>query len=290
MAKALLGISILILLCAAGLGFATKSKVEQKVRDLAKTKTDLLTTEGKLKKTSNELETANTNLTAANTTIEDQKTKITAAETAAAAAKAEAEKAAADAKEKDALLLAANEKIKKMETPDPNAAPTENPAMAALQKQVEDATNQAKEAKVAAEQYQARQKAAEEKVAGLEQTIEHYRNPIRQAGLTGNVLHVNQGWNFVVIDIGDKQGVTVNTPLIVMRGNQRVATLKVSSVEPRQAIADVVPGSMARGQMVQVGDRVVFAGTRGQPTAPPPAPTGAEAPATAGGATPPLPR
>jgi hypothetical protein len=287
MAKALLGISILILLCAAGLGFYTKGKVELKVIELGSTKKNLATAEGTLKSTKADLETANTNLTNANASIEDMKTKVTAGETAVAAAKAEAEKATADVKEKETMIADLNVKIKKYETPDPTGVPVENPAMLALQKQVEDATNQAKEAKLAAEQYQARQKAAEEKVAGLEQTIEHYRSPIRQAGLTGNVLHVNQGWNFVVIDVGDRQGVTVNSPLLVMRGGQRVATLKVTSVEPRQSIADVVPGSMARGTMVQVGDRVVFAGLRGAP-APAPAPAGAEAPPS-GAAPAPLP-
>jgi hypothetical protein len=289
MAKALLGISILILLCAAGLGFYTKTKVEDKVRELKKTQSTLATTDASLKKTAKELESTKGELTTANTTIEDQKTKITAGETALAAAKAEAEKAAADAKDKDVQLVALKDEIEKMKTPADPKAPSENPAMLALQKQVEDATNQAKEAKVAAETYQQRQKAAEEKVAGLEATIEHYRNPIRQAGLTGNVLHVNQGWNFVVIDVGDKQGVTVNSPLLVMRGGQRVATLKVTSVEPRQCIADVVAGSMARGQMVQVGDRVVFAGTRGQP-APAPPPAGAEAPPSGAAPPAPLPR
>jgi hypothetical protein len=286
MAKALLGISILILLCAAGLGFYTKGKVELKVADLASTKKTLATREGELKAKIAELETTTANLTAANVSIEDLKTKLSTAETMLTASKAEAEKSAADVKEKETMIVALNADIEKLKNP-VVGAPTENPAMLALQKQLEQATTELNEAKVTRDQYQARQKAAEENLVAAQNKIKQYETPIRQAGLTGNVLHVNQGWNFVVIDVGDKQGVTVNSPLLVMRGGQRVATLKVTSVEPRQAIADVVPGTMARGQMVQVGDRVVFAGTRGQPNTPP-APAGAEAPAP--GPPAPLPR
>jgi hypothetical protein len=277
MAKALLGISILFILCAAGLGFYTKSKVELKVAELASTKKTLASKEQLLAKTEGELKTAKNDLTAATASLEESKTKLAAAETMLAAAKAEAEKAVSDVKEKETLIASLNVELEKAKKPPEPGDQAANPAMVALQKEVEDATNKKKEAELASQQYQNRQKAAEEKVAGLLAQIEHYKKGFTQAGLTGNVLHVNQGWNFVVIDVGDKQGVTVNSPLLVMRGSQRVATLKVTSVEPRQSIADVVPGTMARGTMVQVGDRVVFAGTRGQPV--PPAPAGPEAPA-----------
>lgn len=278
MAKYILGLSILILAVAAFLGYQTKEKVVLKVAELARTKDTLHSTEQKLAKTDAELKETNTKLTAANESIADYKTKLESTETMLAAAKTEAEKAMADAKEKEVLLAAKDKEIADLKAPPVPGVATENPAVKEAQEKVVAMTKERDEAKLASEQYQARQKAAEEKVAGLMATIEHYRKGVTQAGLTGSILHVNPGWNFVVIDVGDKQGVTVNSPLLVMRGNQRVATLKVTSVEPRQSIADVVPGSMVRGTMVQVGDRVVFAGSRGQGTTPPP--PGAEAPLT----------
>jgi hypothetical protein len=281
MAKALLGISILIVLCAAGLGFMTSKKVEAKVTDLTNTKKTLASTEKTLSTTKDNLEKTTGELATTKTDLDDTKTKLTAAETSAKEAKDAAEKAAAEVKEKETLLAEANKKLDDMKNP-VVGAPTENPVVNELQKKVEDATAKQKEAELAAEQYKNRQKAAEENLVAAQNRIKQYENPIRQAGLTGRILHVSPGWNFVVIDVGDKQGVTVNSPLLVMRGNTRVATLKITSVEPRQAIADVVPGSMARGAAVQVGDRVVFAGTRGQPpTVLPPAETPAPGPGAA---------
>ena len=57
-------------------------------------------------------------------------------------------------------------------------------------------------------------------------------------------------------------------PACVPRGGQTVARLKITQVEPSSSIADVVPGTMQRGQSVQPGDMVIFAGRQNM-TAPP---------------------
>jgi hypothetical protein len=66
----------------------------------------------------------------------------------------------------------------------------------------------------------------------------------------------------VVLNIGDRQGLKANTPMLVVRNGQQVARVRVTSVEPATAIADVLPGTLARGDAVRPGDTVVFQGTR----------------------------
>lgn len=283
MAKVILGFAAALILVAAGLAFHTKGLVEAKVADLKKTKTTLAKTQGDLKKTEEDLKGEQTAHIATKATLEETTTKLTSTETMLTAAKADLEKATKDLEEKVTLIAAKDKEINDLKNPTTPEKVMENPALKEAQDKITKLTSDVAEAKLAAEQYQARQKAAEEKVAGLQATIDHYRKGVTQAGLTGTVLNVNAGWNFVVIDLGDKQGVTVNSPLIVLRGGQRVATLKVTSVEPRQSIADVVPGTMARGTFVQIGDRVVFAGTRGQGATPPPPGPNGEAPLPAPG-------
>src|SRR5205823_5641114 len=80
------------------------------------------------------------------------------------------------------------------------------------------------------------------------------------ASLQGRILAVNSGWNFVVLNIGDKQGVAVNAPLLVVRGNAPVARLRITSVENSKSIADVVPSSVAHGVTIQPGDTVILEG------------------------------
>ncbi|MEA3188595.1 MAG: hypothetical protein QOD99_2425, partial [Chthoniobacter sp.] len=48
---------------------------------------------------------------------------------------------------------------------------------------------------------------------------------------------------------------------LVVRGDQRIAKVRITSVEPSTSVADVVPGSMSRGARVQPGDRVIFPGS-----------------------------
>ena len=50
--------------------------------------------------------------------------------------------------------------------------------------------------------------------------------------------------------------------MVVTRAGSMVGKVRVTTVEPNSAIADVLPGTIARGDSVQPGDSVVFEGQR----------------------------
>lgn len=79
-------------------------------------------------------------------------------------------------------------------------------------------------------------------------------------GLQGKILAVNRAWNFVVLNIGDKNGVVSNAEMLVKRGNSLIGRVKISSVEPSTSIADIDPGSVPQGLVISPGDRVIFQG------------------------------
>ncbi len=79
-------------------------------------------------------------------------------------------------------------------------------------------------------------------------------------GVRGTVLAVNQAYNFVVLNLGGRQGVEANTEMLVMRGGTLIGKIRVSSVEPATAIGDILTNSLARGVQVQPGDIVIYAG------------------------------
>ncbi len=85
-------------------------------------------------------------------------------------------------------------------------------------------------------------------------TVSH--NP----GVRGNVLAVNQAYNFVVLNLGGRQGVEANSEMLVLRGGVLIGRIRVSSVEPATAIGDIITNSLARGVQVQPGDVVIYAG------------------------------
>ena len=94
----------------------------------------------------------------------------------------------------------------------------------------------------------------------MEQSEKRRSMGVSLPGLQGRILAVNAGWNFVVLNIGDKQGLAVNSGMLVVRGNTPIARLRITSVEPATAIADVIPSSVARGVTVQPGDTVIVEG------------------------------
>jgi hypothetical protein len=62
-------------------------------------------------------------------------------------------------------------------------------------------------------------------------------------------------WSFVVGNVGEKQGVKIGMPMRVMRGDQRIATLRV--IDVRQRICGAVIQEMdSKKERIKVGDRL----------------------------------
>ncbi|MBO0694789.1 MAG: hypothetical protein J2P56_01680, partial [Verrucomicrobia bacterium] len=73
--------------------------------------------------------------------------------------------------------------------------------------------------------------------------------------MDGNVISVKDDWSFVVGNVGEKQGVKIGMPMRVMRGDKRIATLRV--VDVRQKICGAVIQEMdSKKETVRVGDRL----------------------------------
>ena len=62
------------------------------------------------------------------------------------------------------------------------------------------------------------------------------------AELKGQVVVVDPKWDFVVLNIGDDQGVLENGELLVSRDGKLVAKVVVRTVEKNRCIANIVPG------------------------------------------------
>ena len=74
------------------------------------------------------------------------------------------------------------------------------------------------------------------------------------AGLKGKIVVVDPKWDFVVLDIGDTQGVLQDGELLVSRAGKLVAKVIVRTVEKDRCIANIVPG-WKLGEVIE-GDMV----------------------------------
>lgn len=86
------------------------------------------------------------------------------------------------------------------------------------------------------------------------------KSKVMRTGLEGKILAVNPSWNFVVISLGDRNGVVNNSELLINRGGQLVGKVRVTSVEPSTSVADIVVNSVRSGLSVQPGDTVIYKG------------------------------
>ena len=72
------------------------------------------------------------------------------------------------------------------------------------------------------------------------------------------VSSVNNEWDFLVIAAGESSGLAGDSKLLVQRGGRLIGKVAISSLEANQAVAEVVPGTLAPGAIIRPGDQVIL--------------------------------
>jgi hypothetical protein len=194
----------------------------------------------------------------------DTEAKVASAET-------ELIKSQSERAELHAQLKANNEKIAELqrrldETPSrdpmPDALPM--PGTGDLQAQLEDTRKQLdgaeREKQLLSDKIQGGRGPGTAQ-RGVAEAPQKRRATATNPGVRGTVLAVNQAYNFVVLNLGGRQGLEANSEMLVLRAGTLIGKIRVSSVEPATAIGDIVGSSLAPGVQVQPGDTVIYAGT-----------------------------
>lgn len=107
---------------------------------------------------------------------------------------------------------------------------------------------------------------ANEENAVLSHTVARLQNQVYEllgsnvvvtlpASLKGTVMAVDPKWKFVVLDVGEKQGVLPEAEMLVSRDGALVAKVIVRSVQKDHCIANLVPGWQL-GEIIE-GDQVI---------------------------------
>jgi hypothetical protein len=81
---------------------------------------------------------------------------------------------------------------------------------------------------------------------------------IRLGGQSATVAAVNNEYSFVVFNLGRANGLTPDTRLLVKRGGQLLANLKITNLERNQTVADIDLKTLRAGVQIMPGDEVVF--------------------------------
>ncbi len=120
---------------------------------------------------------------------------------------------------------------------------------ASLKEKISQIEGLTEEGKLLAEKLRKALKRIEELV-GL-----NVQDPLVPTTVRGKVLVVDPKWNFLVLDIGEKQEVPANGILLVSRDGTLIAKVRIMSVQIDRSIANIMPGWKLKD--VMEGDAVV---------------------------------
>jgi soluble cytochrome b562 len=115
---------------------------------------------------------------------------------------------------------------------------------------------EAKKQEVAAED-----KKVDEVKKGLDEIVTRIvsrKKSFDRNSLTARVVAVNNDWGFVVIDAGEKEGITPDTKLLIIRGTATVGKLSILSVDGGRTVANILGDTLAPGMAPAPGDKVIL--------------------------------
>jgi chromosome segregation ATPase len=202
---------------------------------------------------SSEKDTLTAKLGEAKTEIDKAKEDLAAAEEKATNAETQLAQATTDAEAKDTRIAELEQQL--AEGGPAPAATTETADVTGL-------TAERDELRTVVAGLEDRASGLEAQVAELRRKEQARQKSQMRQGLQGTILAVNQAWNFVVLSLGDRQGVVPNAEMLVQRGGQLLGKVRVTSVEPSTSIADILVRTVPRGLSVMPGDTVIYQAQR----------------------------
>jgi predicted nucleic acid-binding Zn-ribbon protein len=259
--KSVAGLAIFFLVLAAFFGFLNSQKVKTLRANVANAQAARDAAE---RRRVQEKPTAPTGGTA----TAEERGKVAEAETRAAKAETELAQMQTEKADLQAKLDSNQQEIaslqKRVEEAEKTTTPAGSPVATALtgdsQSQLDDLRRQLDSAEK--EKTFLSEKLQDAQERGQPKEGKKRREPgTHRTGLRGTILAANQAYNFVVLNLGARQGVESNSEMLILRDGTLIGKIRISSVEPATAIGDIITNSLARGVQVQPGDTVIYAGT-----------------------------
>lgn len=245
---------ILALLAAIGslaLTFLhTKPTVETLRGDLASTKDTLQTTQTELQTTKSDLKKTQTDLTAKSSELETTKTQLEEATSAATNNKRRADQLDGELAKTKAARDTAQAELAKWD-----ALGVKPEQVVQLRADLKKTTE---EKNILADEKTEFLKV----VSRLKNRLLKYEEPDTKvalpAGLKGTILAVGPQQDFVLLDIGENQGVLERGELMVRRGNKLIGKVSIVSIQPNRSIGNILPSWKQGDVAVAEGDQVIY--------------------------------
>jgi hypothetical protein len=256
--KNLISGSVLLLAFAAIFGVLNLSKVKTLRSTADQTVTANANAEQSRLKKESELKARELAMAAQQAKLAERDSKTVASEEQLTQILSEKKELETKLQNKDSEIAALQKQIDEKQPASPNPGA---PSTVELQAQLEDARQQLdsaeREKSVLAEKVQT----VRERSAQAEDEKKRRAVARGKVGVHGTILAVNQAYNFVVLNLGGRNGVEPHSEMLIVRDGTFIGKIRISSVEPATAIGDIITSTLARGVQVQPGDIVIYAGS-----------------------------
>ena len=256
--KTLIGVSALLLCAAAIFGALNVAKVKTLRSTVADAVAARDSAERDRAKQGKELKARESAIAAEQAKLGEREGKTGAAESQLTQILNEKTQLEAKLQDKEAEILALQKQI---EEKHPASVNPGAPSTVELQAQLDDARQQLDGAEREKSLLSEKLQSVKERSSQLEDEKKRRSVARGKVGVRGTVLAVNQAYNFVVLNLGGRNGVEPHSEMLVVRDGTFIGKIRISSVEPATAIGDIITSTLARGVQVQPGDIVIYAGT-----------------------------
>lgn len=256
MARFLLIISILISILTAGLGYFNKQRLDTTKRALVGTQATLTTSQNTLAQIKKSEAAIQKRLSATTTKLEQSSANLATTQDELKKTSEKITDLVNQLSAKDSQISTLNHQLATQEKNIKELTASMISPSKSQAKRETELTAQLAEQKMLMAQMQSQMERAQNKIQEYVRKDRERQKLQTRLGLEGKILAVNHAWNFVVLSIGDKNGVTSNAEMLVKRGNQLVGKVRITSVEPSSSIADII--SPSKGQSIQPGDNVIY--------------------------------
>jgi uncharacterized phage infection (PIP) family protein YhgE len=259
--KPLIAISAFLLLASAVFGVLNGSKAKSLRNEVAVAKNQKEAADRARQNADKEIKSREAKIAAEQAKLNENEGRVASAESELVKTQTEKSDLRAKLQANEAQISELQKQIEEMSKSPANPNPGA-PSVAELQAQLDDARKQLEGAEHEKTFLTEKlQPASRERMRGPEVMVQERRAPTFRPSVRGTVLAVNQAYNFVVLNLGDRQGLEPNAEMLVLRDTTIIGKIRISSVEPSTAIGDILGNSLARGVQVQPGDTVIYAGS-----------------------------
>jgi hypothetical protein len=256
--KTLIGVSALLLCAAAIFGALNVAKVKTLRFTLADAVAARDSAEHDRAKQQNELKARESAIAVEQAKLGEHAGKMGAVESQLTQVLNEKTQLEAKLQDKEGEILALQ---KQVEEKHPASVNPGAPSAVELEAQLDDARQQLDSAEREKSLLSEKLQSVKERSSQLEDEKKRRTAARGKVGVRGTVLVVNQAYNFVVLNLGGRNGVEPHSEMLVVRDGTFIGKIRISSVEPATAIGDIITSTLARGVRVQPGDLVIYAGT-----------------------------